>query len=333
MGTLLLTEKDVEPLVSMKEVMDVVEDAFKEKAFGRVQMPAKSYIFYKKYNGDFRAMPSYLENFDTSAVKLVNVHPDNPVKHNLPSIMAIIILIDPKTGCPLAIMDGTHITSIRTGAAGGIAAKYLSKKDVGIIGMIGAGRQARTQLMALLTLYKKLDEVKVYDISKVNRGLFVKETSELYSDVTKIVPVETAKEAVEESDIIITVTPSREPIVKDGWAKEDAHFNCIGADAPGKQELDPMILKSAKIVVDDLEQAMHGGEINVPFSKGLITESEIHGEIGEIVAGLKLGRVSSDRITVFCATGLAIQDAVTTKLVYDRAIKRGIGQEIQFVSV
>jgi len=333
MGTLLLTEKDIKPLMNMKEVMDVIEVAFKEKAYGKVQMPAKSYLFYKKYNGDFRVMSSYLEIFDISAIKLVNVHPENPVKHNLPTIMAIIILIDPKTGYPLAMMDGTYITSIRTGAAGGIAAKYLSKKDVRIIGMIGAGRQARTQLMALLTLYKKLDKVKVYDISKANRDLFVNEASDLHNNVAEIVPVETAKEAVEESDIITTITPSREPIVKDGWAKEDAHFNCIGADAPGKQEIDPKILKKSKIVVDDIDQAIHGGEINVPFSKGLITKSEIYGEIGEIISGLKPGRVPSDRLTVFCATGLAIEDTVTAKLVYDRAIKKCIGQEIKLLSV
>ncbi|MCP8323234.1 MAG: alanine dehydrogenase [Candidatus Methylarchaceae archaeon HK02M2] len=332
MRTLLLTENDIKPLVNMGEVMDVIEAAFKEKAFKRVQMPEKSFLFYEKYDGDYRVMPSYLETFDTSAVKLVNSHSHNPIKYGLPTVMAIVILIDPKTGYPLAIMDGTYMTGLRTGAAGGIAAKYLSKKDVEIIGIIGAGRQARTQLMALMSLYK-IDEVKVYDISKTNRDLFVKEASKHYPDIKKIVSVDTAKEAVKESDIVTTVTPSREPIVEDSWVKDDAHLNCIGADAPGKQELDPMILRRGKIVVDDIEQAIHGGEINVPFSKGLITESEIYGEIGEIVAGFKLGRVTSDRITIFCATGLAIQDAVTAKLVYDKAIKRRIGQEINFLSV
>ena len=330
METLILTEDDIKPLADINEAIEAIEIAFKEKALGRVQMPPKPYIFFKKYNGDLRVMPSYLERFDTSAVKIVNSHPDNPIKYHLPTVMGILIMIDPKTGFPLSIMDGTYITNIRTGAAGGMAAKYLAKKNVKIVGMIGAGIQARTQLMALSAIYKKFT-LKIYDISKVNRDIFANDILESYSNLTDIIPVDSAKEAVEEADIITTTTPSREPIVKEGWAKEDVHFNCIGADAPGKQELDPMILKHAKILVDDMEQAIHGGEINVPFSKGQITKSNIYGEIGEVLIGKKEGRISSDGITIFCATGLAIQDVITAKLFFDKAIKKEVGRRIKFI--
>jgi alanine dehydrogenase len=143
-------------------------------------------------------------------------------------------------------------------------------------------------------------------------------------------PVNKPEEAVKNMDIIVTATPSREPIVKKDWIGSGMHINSIGADAPGKEELDPQVLKISKIVVDDIEQAAHGGEINVPLSKGIISLKDIYAEIGEIVAGLKPGRESIKEITIFCSTGLAIQDAVTAKLVYDKALKKNVGQWIEF---
>ena len=147
METLILTDEEVKNLLSMPEVIEATESAFKQKGLGHVQMPAKIYIYYKKYNGDLRAMPSFLENLDTSAVKIVNVHPDNRTKANLPTVMAIIVLIDPATGAPIAIMGGTTITDMRTGAAGSVAAKYLARRDSKNIGLVGAGAQAKTQLI------------------------------------------------------------------------------------------------------------------------------------------------------------------------------------------
>jgi len=129
----------------------------------------------------------------------------------------------------------------------------------------------------------------------------------------------------------VTATPSRAPIVMGDWVEPGMHFNCIGADAPGKEELDPSILKRAKIVVDDWEQASHSGEINVPLSKGLLSKSDVWAEIGEVVAGKKAGRVSDREITVFVSTGLAIQDAVTADLTYRRALERGIGRKVKVV--
>ncbi|MEM2560118.1 MAG: alanine dehydrogenase [Candidatus Bathyarchaeia archaeon] len=331
METLLLTDDEVRTLISMKEVIERVEVAFREKGLKRVQMPAKIYLFFSKHDGDLRAMPSYLEELDISAVKVVNVHPNNREKYNLPTVMAIIVLIDPKTGFPLAIMSGKTITDIRTGAAGGIAAKYLARKDSKVLALVGAGAQARTQLEALLEIFKSFDEVRVWSRSERSKEEFKREMEVKYRALCNIIPVKSVEDAVRGADIIVTSTPSREPIVMNDWISAGMHFNCIGADAPGKQELDPLILKRSKIVVDDWEQASHSGEINVPLSKGIITKDSVWAEIGEIVAGLKIGRERPNEITVFTSTGLAIQDAVTADLAYKKALKAGVGRFIKLI--
>jgi alanine dehydrogenase len=260
-------------------------------------------------------MPSYLESLDISAVKIVNVHPNNKANYGLPTVMAIIALINPKNGFPIALMAGSWITAMRTGAAGGIAAKYLARKDSSIIALIGAGTQARTQLMALKA-----------------KNEFIAEAKLMYSEkIEKIFSTNTAEEAVKGSDIIVTTTPSRNPIVMNDWIDKGMHINCIGADAPGKQELDPAILKRSKIVIDDWNQASHSGEINVPLAKGIISKKDIWAEIGEICAGLKQGRMDNEEITIFSSTGLAIQDAVTAELVYKKALKNHIGKFIELV--
>jgi len=329
--TLILSDEEVRELISMRDVIDAVELAFREKGLGRVQMPQKIYLSFSRYNGDLRAMPSYLEELDVAAVKVVNVHPDNREKHSLPTVMATIILIDPRSGFPIAIMGGTTITDMRTGAAGGIAAKYLARKDSKIVGLVGAGAQARTQLMALLEVFGSLDEVRVWSRSEKTRMEFRGEMGAKYGHLCRIVTLESIEETVRGADIIVTTTPSRSPLVMDEWIKPGAHFNCIGADAPGKEELDPSILKRAKIVVDDWEQAIHSGEINVPLKMGIISERDIWAELGDIVAGRKPGRTSDEEITVFTSTGLAIQDAVTANLAYQRALERGIGKRIKIV--
>ena len=178
METLLLTDDQVKKLLSMSEVMEAVELAFEQKGIGRVQMPAKVYLYFKKYNGDLRTMPSHLEELDISAVKIVNVHPDNPSKHKLPTVMAVIILIDPSTGFPLAIMGGTTMTDMRTGAAGGIAAKFLARKDSKIVGLVGAGAKSRTQLRALFEVYNKLEEIRVWSRHPETKNIFLAEANE-----------------------------------------------------------------------------------------------------------------------------------------------------------
>jgi len=328
--TLILTDEDVKNLLDMSEVLKAVERAFKEKGLGRVQMPKKSYLFYDKYDGDLRVMPSYLEALDVSAVKVVNSHPQNRSRYGLPTVMAVVVLVDPMSGFPMAIMSGSWLTAMRTGAAGGVAAKYLAREDSETLCFIGAGTQARTQLMALNVVLRSIKHVKVYDIDERASRDFADFSSKVVEG-SKVEVCKTPREAVKEADVITTATPSREPIVMDNWVKRGTHINCIGADAPGKQEIDPRILLRAKVVVDDVEQAVHGGEINVPIAKGLFRKEQIYGELGEIVTGLKRGRERADEITVFTSTGLAIQDAVTAKLAYDKALARGLGMRVRLV--
>jgi len=325
---LLLSRKDVEEIISMREVIEAVEEAFRAKGLGKVQMPPKSYIYFNRYQGDFRVMPAYLEDIDAAGVKIVNVHSKNPQEHGLPTVMATIFLLDPKTGAPLAIMDGTLITNMRTGAGGAVAAKYLARKDSRVIAMIGAGVQARTQLIALNEVLD-IDEVRVSDVVKGKAEKYAEEMSGQLG--IKIEPMADVGKAVKGADVVVTVTTARGPIVKDEWISEGMHINAIGADAPGKQELDPNILKRAKIVVDDLKQALHSGEVNVPLSEGIIARGDIYAELGEVITGKKPGRTSRDEITIFDSTGLAIQDIATDWKVYQKAKKMGKGREVELL--
>ncbi len=332
METLLLTDKEVRMLLDMRDVINAVEVAFREKGLGRVQMPPKVYLFYGRHEGDLRVMPSYIEEAELSAVKIVNSHPNNRERYGLPTVMATVVLVDPSNGFPLAIMGGSWLTAMRTGAAGGIAAKYLARKDSESVCFIGAGMQARTQLMALSIVLDNLRKVSVYDLNNMASCNFADYVRNLLGGNVSVEVHDSPRKSVEGADVIVTTTPSRKPIIMDEWISSGVHFNCIGADAPGKEEISPAILLRAKVVVDDIEQAIHCGELNVPVQKGVFDPSKIHGELGEIVAGLKKGRESDEEITIFTSTGIAIQDAAAAKIAYEKALANNIGMKINFVT-
>lgn len=321
----MLTINDVKKILTMKDAIELVETAFREKGLKRVQMPPKPYLYFRKYDGDLRIMPSYFEELDEAGVKLVNVHPNNPEKYGLPTVLATILLFDPKTGAPISIMDGTWITAMRTAAATGVATKRLARKNAKVVGLIGAGYQASFQLEALHEVVK-MESVKVYRRNREKAEKFAKEMSAKLG--VNVEATDSVEDAVKGVDILVTVTPVREPIVKNEWITEGMHINAIGADAPRKEELEPEILKRAKIVIDDWEQASHSGEINVPLKNGIITKDDIYATIGEIVGGLKPGRVSDEEITTFDSTGLSLQDVITGWHVYKVAKEKEVGSEI-----
>lgn len=327
MTVLLLSGADVKKLISIRETIEAVEEAFLAKGLGKAQMPPKSYVFFNRYEGDFRVMPAYLEDTEAAGVKIVNVHPQNPSKHGMPTVMATILLLDPRTGAPLAIMDGTTITNVRTGAAGAVAAKYLAQKDSRVVALIGAGAQAMTQFLALNEIFK-IEELRVSDKVEANAEKYASEVKKRFDISIKVTD---AKEAVQGADIIVTTTPVKSPVVMNDWVSEGVHINAIGADAPGKQELDPEILKRARIVIDNWEQASHSGEINVPISKGMLAREDVYAELSEIVSGKKSGRTSRDEITVFDSTGLAIQDVATAWLVYKKAKEIDMGTKVELL--
>ncbi|MCZ7356187.1 MAG: alanine dehydrogenase [Candidatus Methanoperedens sp.] len=321
---LWLNRKEVESLLDMKGAIKVVEEAFRQHGLKKVQMPPKLYLYFKKHNGDLRTMPAYLEEQDITGVKIVNVHPDNP-KKGLPTVMALVVLNSTETGAPIAVMDGTYLTNMRTGAAGGVAVRYLARKNAKTVGFVGTGNQAVTQLMGINEVID-IEEIKATSASEKSTLAFKKEMEKKAG--CDIIPKKSIEDVCD-CDIIVTTTPSREPIVMNEWISEGTHINAIGADAPGKEELDPNILKRARVVVDDIPQASHSGEVNVPISKGLLSEKDICCELGEVIAGKKKARTKDSDITVFDSTGLAIQDVATADMVYQKALEKKIGIKLQ----
>lgn len=324
---LILTQKEIQkilPLKEIKKVIEVVERAFFDHGKGQVQMPPKIYLDFKKFKGDLRIMPSFSETLIMAGTKIVNVHPENP-KKGLKTVMAAIILNDPKTGMPLALMDGTYITTLRTGAASAVATKYLAKKSAQSLGVIGAGSQALTQIAAIFKI-RAIKEIAVYDIKE---GAVENLAKLLAKEKIKI--KKAGLKEVAQKDILVTVTPTRQPVVKKEWILPGTHINAIGADAAGKEELEPEILKKAKIVVDCWEQASRSGEINVPLAKGTIKKEDIYASLGEIVSDKKRGRENDKEVTIFDSTGLAIQDLYTANLVYELAKRKKIGREIKII--
>lgn len=321
---LWLNRKEVESLLDMKGTLKVVEEAFMQHGLRKVQMPPKLYLYFKNHNGDLRTMPAYLEGPDITGVKIVNVHPDNP-KIGLPTVMALMILNSTETGAPLAIMDGTYLTDMRTGAAGGVAVKYLARKNAKTVGFVGTGNQARTQLLAINEIID-IQEIKATSTTE-KQTLAFKDDMELRIECE--ITVKKSIKEVCDCDILVTTTPSRAPIVMNDWILEGTHINAIGADAPGKEELDPLILKRANVIVDDIQQASHSGEVNVPISKGLLSENDIFGELGEVITGKKKARTNDSDITVFDSTGLAIQDVATADMVYRKALAGKVGIKLQ----
>ncbi|MCZ3365782.1 MULTISPECIES: alanine dehydrogenase [Methanobacterium] len=326
--TILLNQSQVKELTTMKEIIENVETAYEFHAERKVQMPPKEYIFYKKFRGDLRIMPCFVRGLNESGVKNVNVHPDNPRKHNLPTVMAMIELVDPKTGFPVSVMDGTWITDMRTGAAAGVATKYLARDNSEILGLVGAGVQAATGLEAIMEVMD-IKEVRVSCRTCQTRESFAQKASEKYGIPVKA--VDTIKEAVQGADVLLTTTPAREPVVKSKWVSPGTHINAMGADAPGKQELDSHILQKSKIIIDCWDQASHSGEINIPVQEGIVRQRDIHGKIGDVIIGSIPGRTSDEEITVFDSTGLAVQDIVTAWNVYEKALQKGIGQKMNFL--
>lgn len=306
MPTLFLSRSEVLPLLDMREVIAAVEEVFRVWGRGEAKMPSKSYLMLEK--GDFRAMPAYIPG--AAGMKWVNVHPQNP-SLGLPTVMAVLIYSDPETGYPLAVMDAAEITAYRTGAAAAVASRYLANKNARTLGLVGAGRQAYTQIMAHAAVFE-LELIKVYDI--------------LVSNVTRLINAfplyriqACSLEETVASDIVCTVTPAREPVVKKSMVRPGTHINAVGADAPGKEELEADILTQVMIVVDDMKQATASGEVNVPLSQGLLEAKDIYGTLGEVICGQKYGRHNDAEITLFDSTGVAIEDMACAHIIYQKA--------------
>ena len=322
--TLLLTREDVISVLTMKDCIDFVEKAFLELARGTAVLPLRTGIFPE--GGVSLYMPAYLKGMGALSCKVVTVYKDNPKRFGLPVTIGKVLLQNPASGEVTCVMDGGYLTAVRTGAASGVATKYLARQDKGqVVGIFGAGVQARMQLWAM-TEVREIKKAYVFDISEVAMDTFVAEMSEKLG--IKVVKAETVEEALD-ADILCLATSSVSPLFDGSKVKAGTHINGIGSHTPKARELDTQIIVRAKLIGDSREACFsEAGDIMIPLAEGAIEESHFYAELGEVVNGDKFGRDNDLEITLFKSNGLAIQDAATAKLVYDKAKAAGIGQEV-----
>lgn len=321
---LLLTRSDVESVLQMADCIDAMEKAFSELANGTAKLPLRINIMAPK--GLAAYMPAYLQGMDALACKVVTAYKGNPKDYNLPTILGKVLLQDPNTGDVISIMDGGFLTAMRTGAASGLATKYLAREDKGqVAGIFGAGIQAETQLWAVYEA-RSLSKALVYDIDPQYAYKFAQKMGQKLG-----IPIEPVRssDAILEADIICAATTATTPILNGEKIKTGSHINGIGSHMPKARELDTATIKRSLLIADSREGCLaEAGDIIIPIQEGAITQDFIHAELGEIVTGKAQGRTSPDQITLFKSVGLAIQDAATAKLVYDKAKEMGVGTEV-----
>jgi alanine dehydrogenase len=327
--TLILSRTDIMGLVEPAEYVACVEQAYRMHGEGRYYMDPKGHIVHHKYPGEWEAMPSYIEEPEAAACKWVSIREQNRERFDLPTVFSILIYTHPETGFPLAICDGSYHTVMRTGASAAVSAKWLARKDSKVLAIVGAGHMAEGTIETCNEVFE-WEEVRVWSRSQSTLDAFAAKYAGRFSFALK--PSTDLESVVRGADVVATITPARGPIVKDEWIAPGTHIAAVGADKGGDQELDGRILQRARIFVDDIRQCRTDGEINVPLSEGLITEDDIAGEIGKVIAGKLEGRTSDDEITVFDSTGIALQDSATVPLEYERALAAGVGVEKKMIS-
>jgi len=319
MDTLILTRADVLRLTDMDEAVAAVREAFQAHAQGRARMPPKVYLTLPEHAGDFRAMPSFLDG--AAGVKWVNSHPDNPRRHGLPSVMGVFILSDPATALPLAVMDASWLTAVRTGAAAAVASAALARPEARSIGFVGAGVQARTMALAHRVTHPDVTDLVFADVRPEAAQALAADFGGRVGSVAEAAAC----------DIVNTSTPGARPVVLRDMVRRGAHINAMGADAEGKQELETALTVAARVFVDDPAQAFHSGEVNVPLHHGDLAESDVVGGLGAVLTGELAGRTSPEDITVFDSTGLAVQDLAVARLLVARARALGVGVALPLV--
>ena len=323
---LAISQNDLKSLLNMEDCIQAVEDGFIQLSLGNVIMPPRTEGKVNDYKGLFLVMPAYIGKIDKIGLKMVTVYRENPSKHNLPTIMGTVLLADAKTGNLLAIMDGTYLTAIRTGAASGVATKHLARKDAKSVGIFGCGIQAKTQLIAICTV-RNIQNAMVYDVLADQSKKYAIEMSKSLG--INVQTVDSPIDAVKGSDVISTATTSTQPIFQGKWLEEGTHVNGVGSHSTTTRELDTFAINRSKVVVDSLDACLReAGDIVIPILEKSIEESHVYAEIGEIVSGKKIGRSNDNEITLFKSVGLAVQDISTANVVYELAKKNGVGKEL-----
>ncbi|MBU0486955.1 MAG: ornithine cyclodeaminase family protein [Bacteroidetes bacterium] len=323
--TLILSRKDVMSVLEMKDCMTVVEKAFAELSNGTAVLPLR--IPITPPNGLALYMPAYLKESKALACKVVTVFKNNPANYNMPVTIGKVLLQDPDTGDVICIMDGGYLTAVRTGAVSGVATKLLARPDENqIAGIFGTGVQARMQLWAVAEA-RKLSKAIVFDLNKESADKFAADMSAKLG-----IPVIVAENPDElmVADIICAATSASTPIFDGSKVKAGAHINGIGSHTPNARELDTEIIRRSKFVGDSREACFsEAGDIIIPVKEGAVSESHYYADLGDIITGKKPARENNTEITLFKSNGLAIQDVATAKLVYEMAVQKGIGVQVE----
>ena len=327
-GTLLLTGQDVRSVLSLDECIMAVEGAFRLYGEGKTSLPGILGIHARE--GGFHIKAGLLQLGRNYFAAKVNANfPGNGTRLGLPTIQGVIVLSDAENGRPLAVMDSMEITSLRTGAATAVAAKHLARKNSRVATICGCGNQGRIQLRALVNVLR-LEKAYAYDMLGERASRFANELSAaLRIEVTAVTDL---SHAVRQSDVCITCTPSRRYFLQRQDVRPGTFIAAIGADNPEKQELEPALMTDSKIVVDMLEQCATMGDLHHALQAGLVTIADVYAELGEIVAGKKLGRESVDEIIVFDSTGMALQDVAAAASVYEKAMRERCGITLDFAA-
>ena len=323
---LILSRHDVEVLLTMPAVIDAVAGGFRQLAAGAVTMPQRLATHIEPHNGLHLAMPAFVAGAPGAlTIKIVTVYGDNPTRHHEPTIQGVVLVHDPQTGRPLALMDAEHLTAMRTGAASGVATQHLARPDAATVTIFGAGAQAGPQLEAVCAV-RPIHQAFVF--SRDNADTFAERMTARLG--IPVIPLSDERAAVEAADIICTATNSAEPLFDGAWLRPGTHINAIGAYQRTMRELDTTTMLRSRVFVDGRQAALtEAGEIMIPFAEGLYSPDQVAGELGDVLLGRIAGRTAPEEITVFKTVGMAVQDAVTAPLVLRLAIERGLGTRVE----
>jgi ornithine cyclodeaminase/alanine dehydrogenase-like protein (mu-crystallin family) len=314
----ILTSDDVKAALPMPKAIDIMKDAFGQLSAGKATVPLRSKISSDK--GDTLLMPAYLHGSQDLGIKIVSIYKDNPLK-GLPTVTAIVIVLDSQTGQPRALIEGDSLTATRTGATGGLASEFLARRNAKTVALFGAGVQARAQLQGLMAV-RSIVQVNLFDLSASAAQKLAGEIAS-WPDAPAVNLVSNPKEAIQNVDIIITATTSSKPVFDGNEIKPGTHITGVGSYTPQMQEVDETTARRARIIVDSREACLaEAGDIIIP-------RATIAAELGEIVNGLKPGRQSPEEITFFKTVGVAVADATAAAAVLNEAEKKELGTVIE----
>jgi ornithine cyclodeaminase len=326
-STLILTQAEVRGLLEMEACMEQVAESLRVLARGEAQNPLRWPMVLPDGARILGLMPGSLASPAALGLKVVTVFPGN-AGTPWDSHQGIVVLFDAGNGLPLAILDGSEVTAIRTAAVSGVATRVLAREDARTLGLLGTGVQARTHLEAMRAARPGIQEVRVFSRSAEGRSAFARREAERHG--IGVVAVDSARAAVEGADVVCTTTSAREPVLAGAWLAPGTHVNAVGACTPRARELDAEAVRRSRVVVDSRESAAHeAGDLLIPLELGELPGDPVEAELGEVLVGSAPGRRDDTEITLFESLGLAVEDLATAVHVLERARARGdVGTEV-----